>query len=219
MKRLLSADYEAKVIECFTIREEDFLDLYTNFVNDHIQDNPDIFDKLKLAINRTWEAMYNQYPHYEVPVVLKDGSIWPNPDKIEMPTFNLKIKGNLYPFVSKAFFNKQLATILELEKAPGTPPPDSLTLEDVVKPKKLEILKAELLDAKMINDSWKWIHKPVKNAAILLKSLSAWDYSDRDLSNIDVNTILKNTFKINCSISTVEHQEITQMKTDFYKHA
>lgn len=78
-------------------------------------------------------------------------------------------------------------------------------VKDIVFPDKLESLEDKLKKACLINENWKWIGAPPKNAAILIKSLLAWNYTDKSLNPSEVKAILYGTFGEICKDSTIEH--------------
>lgn len=246
MKKLLSADYAAEVRQCFTLPESDFVSHYTNFVNDNISNNPDIFDRLKQVITWAWEGIKKDHaPVKRLVVGLMDGEkvvmidpgevvdpekvvmidpdeVWGlidgkkvvlnDPEDMNYPTFRYNIANCIYPLVGKSFFNRQHAAILEIEFDRKitqilidsvTPPvnllptPDSLMLNDVVKPERL----AELMEKtkKYRNPlSGKWIIKPGKLARFLI-DLHEFAYLKEDIGALtgkQKRAIAKNTFQV-----------------------
>jgi hypothetical protein len=106
----------------------------------------------------------------------------------------------------------------ERMKTKQSPGAKTLILENVVSERELEKLKPLLLNANLINDSWKWLGKFPMPAAILVKSLSNWGYSRRDLKDNEVQAILLNTFIVKCSISTIQHANPEPTLENFITH-
>jgi len=56
-KKLLSKEYDKTVSDSFFLSDKDIYKHYSNFIDEHLQDNPDLFDELLSSIER-WREWY-----------------------------------------------------------------------------------------------------------------------------------------------------------------
>jgi hypothetical protein len=72
-KRLLTKDYDGFVKETFALSESDFFNHYSNIIDEHLQDNPELFQELEKTINLLFEWYKSKVHGKPIWVKFNDG--------------------------------------------------------------------------------------------------------------------------------------------------
>ena len=124
VKYLDSIEYNKIVFNTFQLPESDFFKYYSQVVVDHLADNPDLFDELKLAINRRIEWLRGMHP---IDYTQQYWSVDEDGNKTLIPLRKLyeEFDDVSYPLpselgirrkINKSFFDEQIRIIKEIEK-------------------------------------------------------------------------------------------------------
>ena len=132
MKLLLTKDYNDIVKETFTLPKRDIEKYYTNIINEHIGDNPDIYQELKQAVTR-WLDWYRKQAGKDVVYATKkeqgeqektmyteaEKAAWEakhREDRITDIYIPVSV-GGITRNVNKAFFTRQLFLLNFIERS------------------------------------------------------------------------------------------------------
>ncbi len=157
-KRLLSSDYKNIVLESFKIPQNDHLKYYSNIIDEHIQNNPDIFQELQSEIHNwfLWHDRETSDFSIRFPRLSKEYAI--NPDEISIPINRPDFSIQL----NKAYLNNQLNIINQLHDKHKVPQPRTPKESDTSKvEKKLEYIENEYNEGRQYNDIYKELEKEI----------------------------------------------------------
>ena len=108
-KRLLTKEYNKIVFETFKMPQRDYLDYYSNIIDENYKNNPNIIQNLELAVNRCiewYKSKIDYSPDFEADKNGNKKRI--NPEETYIPLFP---KFDTERNVNKAFFDDQIKII------------------------------------------------------------------------------------------------------------
>ena len=217
MKRLLSEDYINIVAKCFSQRDCDFYDYYSNVIDEQEQPDQDTIRGLKNAINH-WLKWYLHETFPPVYETLDNGEKKRVSDSIPVPS---QYKNEIRSRVDLDFFENQRSIIRmieilrtgEAEQPPGANV-DSTKLEDVVKPGRLEEFWEKC--AKDIDPDTHYWKGQLDRLSATLKALKTMLYLKEGIKRLSQKqkiAIAKNTF--DCDITNVVSKPSDKSPLDF----
>lgn len=111
-KKLLSSDYTVFVQGAFKIPETDFYNYYFNIVNEHVEDNIDVVEKLINAVNEQIDLYRNRRGTHQAWEVDEKGNRiainWDEGSMSLLPVFGINRK------INKSFFDNQIVQLEDI---------------------------------------------------------------------------------------------------------